>query len=92
MKKFKRVLKALGLTEEEEQMIHELVTISDNLIILEDEVMNDVIGGEYTKAKDIIFGEEYESKIIQMEYIAEQFHTSIQNRITKRIDRLTGVI
>ena len=54
-------LKSLGLTKEEEKMIDNLVEISNNQILLEDQVLTYVINGERAKAKDIIFGEEYDS-------------------------------
>ena len=47
-------LKALGLTKEEEQMIDDLVAISNEQKTLEGQVMMYVMNGESKKAKDII--------------------------------------
>ncbi len=85
-------LKALGLTEEEEKMIDTIVAISGSQILLENQAMTYVINGEKAKAQNIIFGEEYEAEIEEMERITKEFHESIRNRVTKRIDQLTAVI
>ncbi len=85
-------LKALGLTKEEEQMIDDLVAISNEQKTLEGQVMMYVMNGESKKAKDIIISKEYSDKIVEVERITQEFNESIQNRITKRIDKLTAVI
>lgn len=85
-------LKALGLTEDEEEMIDTVVAISNSQILLENQAMTYIINGEKEKAKDIIFGAEYEAEITEMERITKEFNESIRNRVTKRIDQLTAVI
>ena len=85
-------LKELGLTKEEEQMIDGLVAISNEQKTLESQVMTYVMNGESEKAKDIIISREYSEKIAEIERITQEFNESIQNRITKRIDKLTAVI
>ena len=85
-------LEALGLTQEEQKMIDEMVDISENQILLENQAMTYILNGEKAKAQEIIFGAEYEEKIIEMERLEQSFDKSIQNRVTKRIDRLTALI
>ena len=85
-------LEALGLTQEEQKMIDEIVNISNNQILVENQAMTYILNGEKEKAQEIIFGKEYEENIIEIEQLEQSFDASIQNRITKRIDRLTALI
>ncbi len=85
-------LEALGLTQEEQKMIDEMANISSDQISFENQAMAYILNGKKAKAQEIIFGAEYEDKIMEMEQLAQSFNESIQNRVTKRIDRLTALI
>ena len=78
-------LSNLGLTAQEQSMIDEIFSISNNLIPLEEATMDMVERGELAEAVGILYGDEYMDGLAEISSIIEEFNNSTQTRVNRQV-------
>lgn len=86
--KAKETMNLIGLTEDEKTMISNIGQVSDELVPLEDEAMKLAGEGDYSRAVNILYGQEYEAGVAEISTIKNNFFTSIQNRTASTVKNL----
>lgn len=81
-------MQEIGITQEEQGMIDEMSSISNELVPLEEEAMNQVKNGEQEAALSYVYGEEYNDAIGRINMLKETFLADLDNRTMNRIDTL----
>lgn len=76
-------LKDLGLAEEEWNMISQVAELSNGLIPLETEAFEKGVEEDFEGAQSLVFGEEYEETISQINDISDDLIEQIGNRMDK---------
>lgn len=77
-------LKQNDITEEEWAQLEYIAGLSNSLVPLEEEAMAYVQTGSLKTAMNMVFGEEYESTIQEINECADSCIKAIQNRISKK--------
>lgn len=85
-------MQEIGITEEEQEMIDAMSALSDSLVPLEEEAMNNVQAGELGEALDYVYGADYSAAIAQINTIKEQFLASLDDRTLQEITALTDEV
>lgn len=83
-------LQEIGITEEEQEMIDDMFALSNTLIPLEEESMDNVKAGDKESAIAYVYGTDYSSAIAQINAIKEQFLAELDTRTQARLDELNG--
>lgn len=78
----------IGITSEEEAKIEEMSTLSNNLVPLESQAMEQAENGEEDKAIEYVYGEEYSSTIAQINALKSEFLDMLQSRTSAKISSL----
>ena len=81
-------MQEIGITEEEQGMINEMSSISNNLIPLEEAAMQEVQKEQRAEAIAYVYGPEYNTAITQINALKEQFLKILDERTMKEISRL----
>ena len=81
-------MQRIGITGEEQAMIDEMSTISNTLVPLEEEAMNDVFAGKSREAVSYVYGEDYSTSIAQINALKESFLTQLDNRTSQTVSVL----
>ena len=81
-------LNKLGLTEEEQEMVDSIFSISNQLIPLEEQAMAYVAGGNLTAATALLYGDEYVGGVTEIGETIQRFNNTIQSRIQATINKL----
>lgn len=81
-------MQEIGITQEEQAMIDEMYSISNNLIPLEEAAMNEVQEGKKEEAIAYVYGIEYNTSITEINHLKNQFLQALDARALKEIDRL----
>ena len=81
-------LKQNDITEEEWAQLEYIASLSDNLVPLEEDAMAYVQTGSLKTAMNLVFGEEYETTIQEINERTDSCIESIQNRISKKQSKL----
>lgn len=84
-------MKDIGITAEEQSMIEEMSALSNTLVPLEEEAMQDVQAGRMDLAIDYVYGEQYSSAIAKINQIKSDFLVKLDGRAVAEINRLFGV-
>lgn len=84
-------MNSLGLTQEEQSMIAEMSGISNNLVPLEENAMNDVAKGQREDAIQYVYGAEYNTAVAKINQIKSDFLTELDERALNEVNRLIGV-
>jgi len=82
----------IGLTAEEKALIEEVGKISDDLVPLEESAMGAAKTGDLESAKNILYGEEYNAGLTEIENCVTEFFTRIEERTkstTNKINMIT---
>ena len=82
-------LKENDITDEEWAQLEQIAALSNNLVPLEEEAMAYVKTGSLKTAMNLVFGEEYEETIQQINSLTDECINNIQNRISKKQSMLT---
>lgn len=80
-------MKEIGITQEEESIVDEMMTLSNQLLPLEEEAMKDVEAGDTKAAVLSVLGEEYNASITRISELKYEFLNMIVERTTKEVDR-----
>lgn len=81
-------LQEIGITDQEQDMIDRMSTLSNELVPLEDEAMKEVQAGEREKAIDYVYGTEYGTSIARINEIKEEFLDALDGRSLEQIRNL----
>lgn len=84
-------MKELGLTEEELSMINEMSALSNNLVPLEENAMEDTKIGRKDLALAYVYGSEYSSTVEKINQIKSDFLAKMDARASGEVQRLVGV-
>ena len=83
-------MKKIGITEAENQKIVEMLAISDQLIPLEENAMQDAQNGNMNAAINFVYGSEYEAAISKIEKLQTEFMDMLEKRNQNTIDSLVA--
>lgn len=81
-------MQEIGITPEEQSMIDEMSALSNKLVPLEEDAMNNVQEKRLQKALDYVYGNEYSSSIAQINSLKEQFLSALDTRTMEEIQTL----
>ena len=81
-------MQEIGITEEEQAMIDEMSALSNNLVPLEENAMENVQAGQLQAALDYVYGSDYSTAITQINAIKEQFLNTLDTRTGEHIEQL----
>lgn len=77
------------ITDEEWAQLEQIASLSENLVPLEEEAMAYVQTGSLKTAMNLVFGEEYENTVQQINALTDECIENIQARISKKQSMLT---
>lgn len=81
-------MQEIGITDEEQNMIDDMFSLSNELVPLEEEAMNQVKAGDRESAVRYVYGSDYSSAIAQINALKDQFLTALDTRTKERLDDL----
>ncbi|MDE7038736.1 MAG: methyl-accepting chemotaxis protein, partial [Lachnospiraceae bacterium] len=81
-------MQEIGITAEEQNMIDEMSSLSNELVPLEENAMDNVQAGRLQEAVDYVYGTDYSSSIAQINSIKEQFLSALDARTMEEIKAL----
>ena len=81
-------MQEIGITDEEQAMIDEMSALSNNLVPLEENAMENVQAGNLKDALDYVYGKDYSTAITQINAIKEQFLSTLDTRTKEDIQKL----
>ena len=81
-------MQEIGITQEEQAMIDQMSSISNQLVPLEEQAMENVQAGRLQEAVDYVYGPDYTSSITQINALKEQFLTTLDSRTMEDIQGL----
>lgn len=81
-------MQEIGITDEEQNMIDDMFSLSNELVPLEEEAMNQVKAGDKESAVRYVYGSDYNSAIAQINALKDQFLTALDTRTKERLDDL----
>lgn len=81
-------MQEIGITESEQAVIDEMSSISNNLVPLEEEAMEQVQAGKREEAIAYVYGEEYKASIAKINSLKEEFLANLDARTQTKIDDL----
>ncbi len=82
-------LQEIGITSQEQAMIDQMSSLSNNLVPLEQEAMNQVQSGQIDTALGYVYGSEYSSVISQINSLKENFLSALEERTQSHVNALT---
>lgn len=81
-------MQEIGITSEEQSMIDQMSSLSNDLVPLEENAMKNVEEGNLQEALDYVYGEEYNATILKVNELKEDFLSALETRTSKRIQVL----
>ena len=78
-------MQKIGITAEEQDLIDEMASLSDELVPLESEAMDNIQAGNRDAALDYVYGKEYSASIAKIDSLKERFLNTLDVR-TQRTD------
>ncbi len=82
-------MQEIGITPEEQEMIDDMSSLSNELVPLEDEAMKNVQEGKREEAIDYVYGTDYKTSIEKINSLKEQFLTRLDARAKEEVDTLS---
>ncbi len=82
-------MKKIGITQDEQEMINKMSSISNELVPLEENAMARAREGDRDGALAYVYGEEYTNSIAQIKALREQFLNTLDTRTAKEIHVLS---
>ncbi len=82
------MLQEIGITDKEQAMIDEMANLSNTLVPLEEEAMNNVEAGRMEEAVDYVYGEEYSVSIAKINSLKEEFLADLDARTLEEVNGL----
>lgn len=81
-------MQEIGITKEEQAMIDQMSSISNNLVPLEEQAMENVQAGQLQEALNYVYGPDYTSAITEINALKEQFLSALDSRTMADIQEL----
>lgn len=81
-------MRAIGISSEEDAMIEKMLSLSNELVPLEEQAFADTKSGKLSKAQDAVFGDEYVAVADQITQLQDDFVDDLDRRVTKEIKEL----
>lgn len=81
-------MQEIGITDQEQAMIDKMSSLSNELVPLEEEAMNQVQEGELQEALNYVYGTEYSTAIAEINSIKEQFLSDLDERTGNEVKNL----
>ena len=81
-------MQEIGITAEEQGMIDQMSSLSNDLVPLEENAMKNVQEGNLEEALDYVYGEQYNTTILQVNELKEEFLSALETRTSKSIQVL----
>ncbi|MXP77915.1 HAMP domain-containing protein [Lachnospiraceae bacterium WCA-9-b2] len=81
-------MQEIGITAEEQGMIDKMSSLSNDLVPLEENAMKNVQEGNLKAALDYVYGDEYNTTILQVNELKEEFLSVLETRTLKQIQTL----
>ncbi len=81
-------MQEIGITAEEQTMIDDMSALSNQLVPLEENAMNEVVAGNQADAIAYVYGEDYSTAIAQINALKEDFLDALNHRTLARVDAL----
>jgi methyl-accepting chemotaxis protein len=85
-------MQEIGITQEEQGMIDEMSGLSNQLVPLEEEAMENVQDGKMQQALDYVYGKEYQEAIAQINALKEQFLEALDTRSLASVQELSALL
>ncbi len=82
-------MQEIGITANEQDMIDQMSSISNNLVPLEEEAMEQVQAGHMGEALNYVYGTDYNTAIAQINSLKEQFLSTLDLRTKAEVDSLS---
>lgn len=82
-------MQEIGITAEEQKMIDEMAALSNSLVPLEEQSMENVQAGDMQAAIDYVYGQEYSSSIEEINTIKENFLETLNARTLGEVTALS---
>ncbi len=82
-------MQKIGITAEEQDLIDEMASLSDELVPLESEAMDNIQAGNRDAALDYVYGKEYSASIAKIDSLKERFLNTLDVRTQTRVSELT---
>lgn len=83
-------LKKIGITGEEQKLIDEMSELSNTLVPLEEEAMNNVKEGDREAAVEYVYGKEYSDSIAKINELKTTFLETLDERALAEVNKLIG--
>lgn len=81
-------LQEIGITSEEQKMIDDMFALSNELVPLEENAMENVKNGKLNEALGYVYGERYGESIAQINALKEQFLAALDVRTLEKVESL----
>lgn len=81
-------MQEIGITAEEQSMIDNMSSLSNQLVPLEEEAMKEVEQGQMQEAIDYVYGTEYNTSITQINALKEKFLETLNARTAKEVKQI----
>lgn len=81
-------MQEIGITAEEQSMIDSMSNLSNQLVPLEDQAMEQVRSGQREAAIDYVYGDEYNASLSQITSLKEQFLSHLDERALQEVQSL----
>lgn len=82
-------MQEIGITPEEQEMIDAMSSLSNELVPLEEQAMENVQAGKREEAINYVYGEDYSNSIAKINSLKEQFLSTLDARTREKVDVLT---
>ncbi len=82
-------MQEIGITNEEQSMIDKMSSISNELVPLEKNAMEQAMDGKKEEAVNYVYGTEYNSAITQIRSIKEDFLNTLDERTSSKIKEIS---
>ena len=81
-------LQEIGITDEEQGMIDDMFALSNRLVPLEENAMEEVQAGNMAEAVSYVYGTDYSESIAQINALKEQFLADLDQRSLTQVQEL----
>lgn len=85
-------MQEIGITDNEQEMINEMSSISNELVPLEETAMRQTQGGQNEIAINYVYGKDYETAITKINSLKENFLQKLNDRTAKTVNTLVNKV
>ena len=82
-------MQEIGITASEQSMIDQMSSLSNNLVPLEEQAMEQVQSGQMAEAMSYVYGPDYSSVTANINALKEQFLNDLETRSKAQVDKFT---